>query len=566
MARETRTGLSLRLNGKTLLLFGISTFFMLAGAAFGFWQFYASFQTFENEVMASQNNAISVEALEADFKKQVQEWKDTLLRGKMPGALDKYWANFEQRERDVRERGERLRPSVSDPDAAQLVAQFLSAHVSMGEAYRRGLQQFKDHDFDSTVGDKAVAGIDRAPTELLTKARERLVSLAATRASAVHEDLTRVTWGATLLLTAVAAVAVTVFLVVIQREISRPLSRIVGVLTDLARGNTAAEVNGLNRRDEIGELAQAMQVFKDNLIEAERLRAEQQAEQQRRLDRSKRIEASVAGFEKAIGEVVKSVSTASTELQVTAQSMSATSEETSRQSTTVAAASEQASQNVQTVSSATEELSTSIKEIAQQVATSTRMIGDTVAHANRTNEEVKNLSMAAEKIGEVVRLISEIAGQTNLLALNATIEAARAGDAGKGFAVVASEVKSLANQTARATEEITAQIKGIQDATHSSVQAIHSMAETIAKVNEHAAAIASAVQQQGGATHEIARNIQQASKGTSEVTANIASVNEAAQATGAAATQVLSAASELNKNSELLKREVDEFLREVRAA
>jgi methyl-accepting chemotaxis protein len=558
--------LSLGVRGKTLLLFAISAFLMLAASAGGFWAFYAGLQRFETEVMASQNHAIAVEAMEADFKKQVQEWKDTLLRGKAPDALEKYWGNFQERERDVRSEGTKLGRSIDDPQALQLLTQFLSAHQTMGEAYRRGLEQFKAHNFDSSAGDKAVAGIDRAPTDLLTKARQRLVALAAAQAKSAKEDVARTTTMAILLLVGVAAAAVIVFLVVMERSVSRPLTRMIGVLGDLARGDTAVEVTGVERHDEIGALARAMQVFKDNMIEAERLRAEQQAEQQRQLDRAKKVETSVQRFETMIGEVVKTVSTASTELQATAQSMSATSEETSRQSHTVAAASEQASQNVNTVASATEELSASINEINQQVGNSTRIIDDAVAHAKRTNDEVQALSLAAEKIGEVVQLINQIASQTNLLALNATIEAARAGDAGKGFAVVASEVKSLANQTAKATDEISAQVKGIQDATQTSVDAIASMTGTIARVSESATTIAAAVEEQGAATKEIARNIQQASSGTSEVSANIASVNEAAAATGAAATQLLTAASELSKNSELLKREVDAFLREVRTA
>jgi methyl-accepting chemotaxis protein len=436
----------------------------------------------------------------------------------------------------------------------------------MGEAYRGAFRQFTQSGFESAVGDKAVAGIDRVPTDLLTKARQRLVALAAQRAEEASADIASTMRNALLLLAGLAAVGVAAFLIVIRRSVSRPLTQIVGVLTDLAGGNTKIVVEGLERRDEIGALAGAVQTFRTGMIETERLRAEQQAEQQRRLERGRRIETSVAGFETLIGEVVNSVSAASTELEQTAQSMSATSEETARQSAAVAAASEEASQNVQTVSSATEELSASIREIAQQVGNSKNMIGDAVAHANASNERVQSLSAAAEKIGEIVQLISDIASQTNLLALNATIEAARAGEMGKGFAVVAAEVKSLANQTAKATEEIAAQVHGVQDATRSSVQAIRSMAETVSRLNENAAAIASAVEQQGAATQEIARNVEQAARGTSAVTANIASVNEANQATGEAAAQLLSSANDLSRNSEHLKRQVQEFLTEVRAA
>lgn len=353
---------------------------------------------------------------------------------------------------------------------------------------------------------------------------------------------------------------------IIGRSIARPVAEITGVMRKLAEGDKSVEIPARNGKDEIGEMVAAVQVFKDNMNEAERLRAEQEAEQRRQLDRAERIEKTVKGFETMIADVVGTVSSAATELEVTAQSMSASSGEASRQSTTVAAASEEASQNVQVVAAATEELSASVREIAQQVNGSTRMIGDAVAQANRTNEQVQALSLAAEKIGDVVKLISDIASQTNLLALNATIEAARAGDAGKGFAVVASEVKSLANQTARATDEIGAQIKAMQEATQGSVSAIRSIAETIGKVNETSAAIASAVEEQGSATQEIARNVQQAAAGTTEVSANISGVDQAAQETGAAATQVLSSAGELSRNAEHLKQQVDNFLVEMRAA
>jgi len=351
-----------------------------------------------------------------------------------------------------------------------------------------------------------------------------------------------------------------------SRSIVDPIAAMTLAMRRLSAGEMQTEIPARERSDEIGEMAQSVQVFKDSMIEAERLRAEQAAEQQRQLDRAKRIETSVASFEKAVAEVVNTVSSASTELQSTAQAMAATAEETTRQSTTVAAASEQATQNVQTVASATEELSASIKEIGQQVTVSSRMTSDAAAQARDSNAQVQGLAQAAQKIGDVLKLISDIAGQTNLLALNATIEAARAGEAGKGFAVVASEVKALANQTAKATEEIGAQIRAIQEATQTSVQSIQGIAETIGKVNETATTIASAVEEQGAATQEIARNVQQAAQGTGEVSNNIGGVSQAAQQTGAAASQVLASASELSRNGEVLKQQVDAFLREVRAA
>jgi len=273
-----------------------------------------------------------------------------------------------------------------------------------------------------------------------------------------------------------------------------------------------------------------------------------------------------ASFEASVKAVADDIANAAGALQSTAERMSATSEETTRQSTAVAAASEQATQNVQTVASASEELSASIREIGSQAVQSSERINAAAAQANQSNVQMEGLAEAARKIGDVVKLINDIAGQTNLLALNATIEAARAGDAGKGFAVVASEVKALANQTARATEDIAAQVKAIQDATTASAKSIHDVSETIGRVNETASAISAAVEEQGAATQEIARNVQQAAQGTQEVSANIAGVSQAAQETGAAATQVLASARELSASGSSLKSQVESFLTQVRTA
>jgi methyl-accepting chemotaxis protein len=348
--------------------------------------------------------------------------------------------------------------------------------------------------------------------------------------------------------------------------ITRPIGKMTSVMGVLAAGDTTAEVPGQGRKDEIGTMAGAVQVFKANMIEAERLRAEGELAKVENEARVRQALLDLANsFESSVGSVVNGVTASATELQSTAQSMAATAEETSRQSIAVAAASEQTTQNVQTVASATEELSASIGEITSQVTESTRIVGEAVVQANDTNHKVQGLAEAAQKIGEVVRIINDIAGQTNLLALNATIEAARAGDAGKGFAVVASEVKTLATQTANATEEIATQVRAIQEATTSSAEAIKSITQTISRVSEISTAIASAVEEQGAATQEISRNVQQAAQGTTEVSSNISNVTVAAQETGTAAAQVLTAAAELGKNGVMLKNQVEDFLRTVRA-
>ncbi len=350
------------------------------------------------------------------------------------------------------------------------------------------------------------------------------------------------------------------------RGVTRPLARLTDTMRAMADGNYDIQVPATERKDELGDMATAADFFRGKLIEGRELAARQQAEQQRQIERGKAMEAAVTEFDKIITEIVGSVSSASTELEATAQSLSATAEETSRQSNAVAAASEQMTQNVQTVASATEELSASIREIGNQVTESTRVVGTAVTEAEDTNAKVKTLAEAAQKIGEVVTLINEIAAQTNLLALNATIEAARAGEAGKGFAVVASEVKNLANQTAKATEEIAGQVQAIQQASAGSAQAIAGIAQTINRVNEISTAIASAVEEQGAATQEISRNVQEASAGTAEVSSNITGVTTASQNTSAGSTQVLSAASELAKNGARLRQEVESFLQSVRAA
>jgi methyl-accepting chemotaxis protein len=349
-------------------------------------------------------------------------------------------------------------------------------------------------------------------------------------------------------------------------QIAQPLWRMTLEMTKLAGGDLDIAVVGANRTDEVGGLAKSLVVFKDNAITARRLEAEQREERIRKEARQRAVEGYIATFDVQVSEALQALTAASAEMHATAGSMTATAEETSRQATAVANASTEASSNVQTVAVATEELHASISEISRQVAQASETANLAVAETERTNATVEGLAEAAQKIGEVVSLIQNIASQTNLLALNATIEAARAGESGKGFAVVATEVKALATQTAKATEDISAQIAAIQHETGNAVTAIKTIGTTIGQMSEIATAIAAAVEQQSAATRDISQNIQEVSRGTSEVSANVGSVNAAANETGAAATEVLTAADDLSHQSEKLRTDVSTFLDLIRAA
>ena len=373
------------------------------------------------------------------------------------------------------------------------------------------------------------------------------------------------------MLMTVAAIGIVIGLslgfVIGQFGIAKPMRALVAVLQRMAKGEEVA-ISGEGRGDEIGETAQAVNQIKIMLAEKAQQEAEAKIAMDKLIAEKRRAEMHqmANGFEQAVGQIVETVSHASTELEASASSLSSTAARSQTLATTVAAASEEASTNVQSVASATEEMSSSVTEISRQVQESARMASDAVDQARRTNERVGELSKAATRIGDVVELINTIAGQTNLLALNATIEAARAGEAGRGFAVVASEVKALAEQTAKATGEIGQQIGSIQAATQESVGAIREISGTIERLSEISSAIAAAVEEQGAATQEISRNIQQAAIGTQQVSANISEVQRGAGETGSASSQVLSAAQMLSGDSNRLKVEVDRFLSTVRAA
>ena len=353
----------------------------------------------------------------------------------------------------------------------------------------------------------------------------------------------------------------------IGRSITRPLSQLGTRMRALADGSLEGDIPGIARGDEIGAMAATVQIFKDNALRIrglEKIEAETQG--RAAAERRAAMESIASDFERSVTGIVRSVSAAAAGMQTTAQSMTATASDASARAATVGAASQSASNNVGTVAAAAEELSSSVTEISRQVTRSSEIASKAVGDAERTNATVGALSTGAEKIGEVVKLIHSIAAQTNLLALNATIEAARAGESGRGFAVVASEVKALANQTAKATEEISAQVAAMQASTSDAVLSIGGITETIAQMSEITVSLSTAIDQQGDATREIARNIQSVAAGSNEISAHIGGVTTAAAATGVAASDVLSNARELDNQSGMLRGAVDEFLTKVRAA
>jgi methyl-accepting chemotaxis protein len=414
----------------------------------------------------------------------------------------------------------------------------------------------------SGVGKKSMDGL-RAVVKEVTDAESSLLS--------ARTSLTSDALSSTYLAIIVGCIGLVVFVVLglfaVNLSLTRPMVQMTDAMGRLANGNLTIEILNVDRRDEIGEVAKAVQVFKDNAIRVQQLEAEQKnAEAHAAAQRKADMDELAGEFEAAVGKIVDTVSSASTELEAAAGTLSQTASSTQSLSLKVASASNQASGSVQSVASATEEMASSIGEIGRQVETSTRIAREAVVQAEATDQRIAVLISSAGRIGDVVALINAIAGQTNLLALNATIEAARAGEAGRGFAVVAAEVKELAAQTAKATHEISEQVGAIQSATEGSVAAIKDIARTIDSISQITSTIAAAVEEQNAATLEISRSVQQAAVGTSQVADSITHVNNGAAETGSASGQVLSAARALSADSNRLKLEIRKFLELVRAA
>jgi len=448
-----------------------------------------------------------------------------------------------------------------DPEAHQQLQQGLDSARQFQQAF------FKTRDLypDWTVSDQRLG---EAMTLFNQKAQDLRIMI-GDALTQVQEETIQGSAMARRMALGLSVVALAIgmgFAVVVARGVVRPVSGMTGAMTRLAAGDKSVVIPGVGFRDEIGAMAKAVEIFRDNMMRANQLAEAQEKDRAARDHRTQKIEALVMRFDANVKATVAQVATAATHLNNTAQSMSDLAEDTSGQAAAVAAASEQASTNVDAVAAATEELSASVNEIARRVADSTVISSEAVEAAQRTGNLVEGLSNAVGNIGAIVDTITQIAGLTNLLALNATIEAARAGEAGKGFAVVAHEVKTLADQTAQATHQIASQVEGVRSATRQAVEGIAAVDDVISRMNEISTIIAAAVEEQGAATNEIARNAQQAATGTRQVSEHVAGLTSGARLTGEASSEVRLESGAVSGQTEKLHRDIEQFLEEVRAA
>ena len=503
----------------------------------------------------------------SDLNEATLTQRDLRLAGKVDAA-EKLAAEYRQKLMKVAAKLDTLVPLMDDAEERRIIGEAKAAFAQFlgvgGEQSAQIIEALKTGTPPPGNGKGRVwrQKVDELLGRIETLARERMQQA---KAAGISEGR----WAA-IMLVAVSGLAVLVgigmlaWIAIVQ--VARPLGGIAAMMSRLASGDLAVEVDGAERRDEVGALARALAVFKSTAVEVERARADRDADREAKVARAQAVDRLTRDFEGRSEALAQSLSAAARQLQDAAQSMVGTADGASRQSAAVAAASEQASANVDTVAAATEELAGSIREIAQQVGESSAISGRAAEEAKRTDHTVSALSEAAQKIGEVVELINSIAGQTNLLALNATIEAARAGEAGKGFAVVAAEVKALASQTAAATGEIAGQVGQIQAATKEAVEVIGRVARTIEEINRIATAISAAVEEQGAATGDIARTIMQAAQGTRDVSANVSGLKQGATETRGIAEQVLGAAGALSRQATELTTGLAEFLAATKAA
>jgi methyl-accepting chemotaxis protein len=521
----------LRVRAKiNLLVFGTVSVTM-AAAAFAMVRGAAQ-QTEYNALLAQEVAEVEISRqMQVNFKKQVQAWKDILIRGSDADSLDKYTKEFYSLENDVDKSASSLQSSVKDSELQRTLSEFDDAHKHLGEKYRAGLEVFqrsKGRDFAAV--DAMVKGQDRAPTDLIDGIVASLQKLSASRqariaASATTTQRITIVWG-------IIALMISLFVAAyLSRWVTSSIRIALGRAEAIAQGDLSGEHLVIASKDELGELSAAFNAMQDKL---------------------RTMIASVA-------DDARQVANASEEFSAVSQQITSNSEETTAQANAVSAATDMVNRNLQTVATGAEEMSTTIEDIAKNSSESARVANDAVKTAETTNAIISKLGVSSAEIGQVIKVITTIAGQTNLLALNATIEAARAGDAGKGFAVVANEVKELAKQTAKATEDISQKIATIQTDTKEAVDAIAAISSVINHLNDFSTVIATAVEEQSATTSEMSRNVTDAAKGSTEIAQNIAGVSQAAQSTSSSAHESMKAAQQLAEMSTRLRGLVEQF-------